>query len=83
MAHLAFEYFQNVEADGQLFPRTHEKVFGDADIPLFLFISDRLCGRAESLRQAGLDFAENDRVSVIVPKEKIKLTLKHAEDKKK
>ncbi len=26
---------------------------------------------------------ENDRVSVIVPKEKIKLTLKHAEDKKK
>ena len=26
---------------------------------------------------------ENDRVSVIVPKDKIKLTLKHAEDKKK
>ena len=26
---------------------------------------------------------ENDRVSVIVPKEKIKLSLKHAEDKKK
>ena len=26
---------------------------------------------------------ENDRVSVIVPKEKIKLTLKHTEDKKK
>ena len=26
---------------------------------------------------------ENDRVSVIIPKEKIRLSLKHAEDKKK